>query len=84
MTNDPNQVYQSPYAVPLRIGQFGDVHIYIKDKHGSPATFIKGTVTVTLIFKKLPFQYLRDDRIYVRIGPTGVENVVSKYDEWKL
>lgn len=50
-----NIIYQVPYNVPLRIGQFQDVHIYINDPQGNQASFIQNKVSVTLHLKKLPF-----------------------------
>lgn len=55
MKNEENIIYQLPYEVPLRIGQFQDVHVYIKDSNSNPASFIKEKVTVTLHLKKHPF-----------------------------
>ena len=53
--NKQNVIYELPYDVPLRIGQFQEVHIYIKDSSGSPASFILDRVTVALRLKKHPF-----------------------------
>lgn len=50
-----NLIYQVPYDVPLRIGQFQDVHIYIKDHQGNQASFVNDKVTVTLHLKKRQF-----------------------------
>ena len=50
-----NVIYKLPYDVPLRMGQFQEVHIYIKDSNGNPASFIRDKVTVTLHLKKHPF-----------------------------
>lgn len=33
-----NIIYEVPYEVPLRIGRFGDVHIYIRDSNNQPAS----------------------------------------------
>lgn len=45
-----NISYKIPYEIPLRLGHFGDVHIYIRDEHNEPASFLSGEVTVTLVF----------------------------------
>lgn len=45
-------IYQVPYAVPLRIGHFADIHIYIGDEDNEPASFLTGDVTVMLLFKR--------------------------------
>ena len=45
-----NIIYQCPYEVPIKLGQFQDVHMYIRD-----ASFLFGEVTVTLLLRKLPF-----------------------------
>ena len=50
-----NIVYQSPYEVPIKLGHFQDVHVYIRDAKHSPASFLSGEVTVTLLLRKLPF-----------------------------
>ena len=50
-----NIIYQCPYEVPIKLGQFQDVHMYIRDAKGSPASFLFGEVTVTLLLRKLPF-----------------------------
>jgi hypothetical protein len=47
-----NMIYQVPFAVPLRFCRPQDVHIYIRDKHNKPASFLQGDVTVTLLFQK--------------------------------
>lgn len=52
LTKDDNIIYQLPFEVPLRVGQFQDIHIYIKDVNGNPASFLKQKVTVTLQLKK--------------------------------
>ena len=50
-----NIVYNYPYYISVKIGNVQQMHIYIKDRRGLPATFLKGRVTVTLHFKKFPF-----------------------------
>ena len=50
-----NIIYEFPYDVPLRIGQFQEVHIYINDVNGDLASFISNRVTVTLQLRKHPF-----------------------------
>ena len=52
LTKDDNIIYQFPFEVPLRVGQFQDIHIYIKDANGHPASFLNQKVTVTLQLKK--------------------------------
>ena len=53
--NKQNIIYHMPYDVPLRMGQFQDVHIYINDSQGKQASFIRDKVSVTLHLKKRPF-----------------------------
>ena len=53
--NKQNIIYHMPYDVPLRMGQFQDVHIYINDSQGKQASFIRDTVSVTLHLKKHHF-----------------------------
>ena len=50
-----NIIYQCPYEVPIKLGQFQDVHVYIRDVKGSTASFLFWEVTVTLLLRKLPF-----------------------------
>jgi len=50
-----NLIFQYPFEVPLRLGQFSDVHVYIRDGKNRPASFLSGEVTVTLQLKKQPF-----------------------------
>ena len=50
-----NIIFEFPYDVPLRIGQFQEVHIYINDVNGDLASFISNRVTVTLQLRKHPF-----------------------------
>ena len=51
----PNIIYQYPYEVPIKLGQFQDVHVYITDAKNAPASFLSGEVTVTSLLRKLPF-----------------------------
>jgi hypothetical protein len=51
-----NIIYQVPFKVPLRICRVQDVHIYIRDRHNRPASFLQGDVTVTLLFQKTSLQ----------------------------
>ena len=53
--NKQNIIYQVPYDVSLRMGQFQDVHIYLNDPQGNQTSFIEDKVSVTLHLKKLPF-----------------------------
>ena len=50
-----NIIYQNPYEVPIKLGQFQDVHVYIKDAKNAPASFLSGEVTVTLLLRRIPF-----------------------------
>ena len=50
-----NIIYQYPYEVPIKLGQFQDVHVYIKDAKNAPASFLSGEVTVTLLLRRIPF-----------------------------
>lgn len=51
-----NNIYNNPYEVPLRLGEFQDVRVYIKDSTNQPASFLNGGVTVTLLLKKRWFE----------------------------
>ena len=51
-----NIVYNYPYQVPLRLGEFQDVRVYIRDASNQPASFLKGVTTVTLLLKKRLFE----------------------------
>jgi hypothetical protein len=51
-----NNIYTNPYEVPLRLGEFQDVRIYIRDSSNQEASFLKGVVTVTLLLKKRLFE----------------------------
>ena len=50
-----NIIYQYPYEVPIKLGQFQDVHVYIKDAKNASASFLSGEVTVTLLLRRIPF-----------------------------
>ena len=52
---EKQHIYQNPYEVPMKLGHFQDVHVYIRDAKPSPALFLSGEVTVTLLLRKLPF-----------------------------
>ena len=45
-----------PYQVPLRLGEFQDVRVYIRDASNQPASFLKGVTTLTLLLKKRLFE----------------------------
>ena len=51
-----NIIYNYPYQVPLRLGEFQDVRVYIRDASNQPASFLKGVTTVTLLLKKSLFE----------------------------
>ena len=51
-----NNIYNNPYEVPLRLGEFQDVRVYIRDSSNQAASFLKGGVTVTLLLKKRLFE----------------------------
>jgi hypothetical protein len=44
-----NIIYSNPYEVPLRMGEFQDVRVYIRDSSDQAASFLNGVVTVTLL-----------------------------------
>ena len=50
-----NIIYQNPYEVQIILGQFQDVHVYIKDAKNASASFLSGEVTVTLLLRRIPF-----------------------------
>ena len=50
-----NIIYLCLYEVPIKLGQFQDVHVYIRDAKGSPALFLSGEVTSTLLLSKRKF-----------------------------
>ncbi|CAC5394022.1 unnamed protein product [Mytilus coruscus] len=50
-----NVIFNSPYYVPVRLGQVNQVHIYLKDDKGQPCSVINLEACVTLHFKKYPF-----------------------------
>lgn len=72
--NKENIIYQSPSEVPIKVGQFQDVHVYIRDAKNSPASVLSGEVTVTLLLRKLPF--FNDVRLNVCFGPDYVATVL--------
>lgn len=51
-----NNIYNNPYEVPLRLGEFQDVRVYIKDSTNHPVSFLNGGVTVTLLLKRCWFE----------------------------
>lgn len=53
--NGKNVIYDNPYYVPVKLGDVQQIHIYIKDKNGDDASFLKRKVSATLHFKKFPF-----------------------------
>lgn len=50
-----NFIFNTPYYVPVRLGQVNQIHIYINDGKGRPCSFINLEACVTLHFKKYPF-----------------------------
>lgn len=50
-----NIIYSNPYPVPIKIGIFQDVHIYITTSTNELASFLTGTVAVTLQLKRTLF-----------------------------
>ena len=48
-------IYNYPYQVPLRLREFQNVRVYIRDDSNQPASFLKGVTTVTLLLKKNHF-----------------------------
>ena len=50
-----NIIYQNPCEVAIKLRQFQDVHVYIRDAKNAPASFLSGEVTVTLLLRRLPF-----------------------------
>ena len=49
-----NTIFTTPYQVPLRIADLSDIHIYIKDAQDKNASFITGSLCVTLVFRRHP------------------------------
>lgn len=73
-----NIIYNYPYQVPLRLGEFQDVRVYIRDASNQPASFLKGVTTVTLLLKKNAcLKY--SNGLDLRIRPSGVENILSEH-----
>lgn len=52
LDNNANIIFTRPYQIPLRNNDLGDIHIYIKDKTGTDASFLKGESTVSVIFRR--------------------------------
>lgn len=50
-----NDKFDSVYYFPVRVPEISDIHIYLKDDTGSPATFIDSDVWVTLHMHRYPF-----------------------------
>ncbi|KAJ8313183.1 hypothetical protein KUTeg_009263 [Tegillarca granosa] len=50
-----NIIYNNPYSVPVKIGVFQDVHVYITTSKNELASFLTGPVTVTLQLKRTLF-----------------------------
>jgi len=50
-----NQIFDTPYQVPLRITELSDLRVYIRNVDNVPASFLQGEVSVTLVFRRLPF-----------------------------
>ena len=51
-----NIIYNFHYEIPLRLGEFQDVRVYIRDSNNQPASYLKGTTTITLLLKKRLFE----------------------------
>ena len=47
-----NIIFTLPYEMPVRLGHVQDVHLYIKGANMKDASFMKGTVSVTVLLKK--------------------------------
>ena len=41
------EIYSTPYYMPVRVDQLNQIHIYIKDSDGSFSSFINEEVSVT-------------------------------------
>ena len=54
-TETNNIIYSNPYYKPVKMGGLQQVHIYIKNRKGEKASFLKKKVTITLHLKKFPF-----------------------------
>ena len=52
-------IHNYRYQVPLRLSEFQDVSVYIRDASNEPASFLKGVTTVTLLLKKRLFEILK-------------------------
>ena len=48
-----NVIYLRPYRIPLRLNNFSDVHVYIRDKQDRDVSFLTGESTVTLVLRRL-------------------------------
>ena len=82
-----NIIYNYPYQVPLRFGEFQDVRVYIRNASNQPVSFLKGLTTVTLLLNKLLFE--KRNGLDLRIRPSDVENILSEHvrrtiPTWKI
>ena len=50
-------VFPTCHYIPVKVRDIQDIHLYIKDRKGEPASFITGPVIVTLHLKPLPFWF---------------------------
>lgn len=50
-----NDKFDSVYYLPVRVHELSDVHIYLRDDSGLPASFINSDVWVTLHLHRYPF-----------------------------
>lgn len=49
-----NIIFQTPYYVPVRLGELDQIHFYIKDETGRQCSFLDRDSCVTLHFKRHP------------------------------
>jgi hypothetical protein len=54
---DEHFTFAHPYYIPIKVHDLQTIDLYIKDREGNSASFIKGTVTATLHLKSLPFWF---------------------------
>ncbi|OOY54058.1 hypothetical protein BOW00_12350, partial [Solemya velum gill symbiont] len=52
MKRPTNQIFALPYRIPIRLTHVSEIHVYIKDRNHAPASFLTGTVTLTLTVEK--------------------------------
>jgi len=50
-------VFSHYHYLPVRVENTDVIHVYIKDPTGRPASFIRGSVVVTLHLKPVPFWF---------------------------